>query len=226
MFTVSASPDRQRGRTRRAGIVAGALALGAVLATTPACTSAQLDGVSPSYLIIDALEAASGAEPTQFGGFLESDVVGSVEVEIDGDTVRVPTIYEDRARVALRVAMRDPGSVESPTSPSTANRITVNRYHVEFVRTDGRNVPGVDVPYPFDGAMTVTVDATGQSASLVLVRLQAKAEAPLQAMAGGGGALAISTIARVTFYGRDQAGRDVSAEGTISVNFADWADPE
>ena len=39
----------------------------------------------------------------------------------------------------------------------TNNFITVTRYHVEFRRTDGRNTPGVDVPYAFDGAGTVTV---------------------------------------------------------------------
>ena len=44
-------------------------------------------------------------------------------------------------------------------------------------------------------------------------------------MAGGGGAIAIMTIADVTFYGRDQAGNDVSVTGSITVNFADWADP-
>ena len=47
--------------------------------------------------------------------------------------------------------------------------------------------------------------------------------APLQALRFGGGALAISTIARVTFYGHDQTGREVSVTGNIEVNFADWA---
>ena len=36
----------------------------------------------------------------------------------------------------------------------------------------------------------------------------------------------ISTIADITFYGRDQVGNDVSITGSISVNFSDWADPE
>jgi hypothetical protein len=35
----------------------------------------------------------------------------------------------------------------------------------------------------------------------------------------------ISTIADVTFYGKDETGTDVSVTGSISVNFADWADP-
>ena len=41
-----------------------------------------------------------------------------------------------------------------------------------------------------------------------------------------GGGVVISTIADVTFFGRDQTGREVSVVGSISVNFADWADPD
>jgi hypothetical protein len=60
----------------------------------------------------------------------------------------------------------------------------------------------------------------------VLVRVQAKLEAPLAALSGLGGATVISTLAEVTFYGRDQTGREVAVTGTISVNFADWADED
>jgi hypothetical protein len=43
---------------------------------------------------------------------------------------------------------------------------------------------------------------------------------------GQSGAIAISTIAEVTFFGKDQTGRDATVSGSISINFADWADPE
>ena len=36
----------------------------------------------------------------------------------------------------------------------------------------------------------------------------------------------ISTIADVTFFGKDQTGRDVTVTGSMSINFADWADPQ
>ena len=42
---------------------------------------------------------------------------------------------------------------------------------------------------------------------------------------GLGGSVVISTLADVTFYGHDQAGRETSVTGQISVNFADWGDP-
>jgi hypothetical protein len=30
----------------------------------------------------------------------------------------------------------------------------------------------------------------------------------------------------VTFYGQDQTGREVTVTGTISVDFANWGDPD
>ena len=40
-----------------------------------------------------------------------------------------------------------------------------------------------------------------------------------------GGALALSVIADITFFGHDQTGAAVSADGSIGINFADFADP-
>jgi len=48
-------------------------------------------------------------------------------------------------------------------------------------------------------------------------------EPPLVALSAGG-AIAISTIAEVTFYGEDLAGNGFATSGSMSVNFADWAD--
>jgi len=38
-----------------------------------------------------------------------------------------------------------------------------------------------------------------------------------------GGAQVISTVARITFFGHDQAGHEVSVSGNIDVTFANWA---
>ena len=123
--------------------------------------------------------------------------------------------------------MKDPGSVDSPTMPSSTNLITVTRYHVRYVRSDGRNTPGRRRAVRVRRRADVhRAGVRARSASFTLVRVQAKLEAPLMALRGLGGAVAISTIAEVTFYGTDQAGREVSAVATISVNFADWADPK
>ncbi len=52
--------------------------------------------------------------------------------------------------------------------------------------------------------------------------MQAKSEAPLAALATN--FTTISTIAEVTFYGRDQTGREVTAVGNIGVHFSNWGD--
>jgi hypothetical protein len=179
------------------------------LAGAVSCGQQNTTGRSPSYLVIDSLKGASGAKPDTFASVVESDVLTNA------------TIFEDMGQVSLRMALKDIGL----TSPTTANSITVTRYHVEFKRTDGRNTPGVDVPYGFDGAATGTFDTSGGVLTFVLVRVQAKLEAPLKALRNGGSAIVISTIADITFYGADQNGNQVSVAGSISVNFADWGDP-
>jgi hypothetical protein len=201
---------------------AAILSLSALLFTS-GCGDAVLQGKGSSYLIVSVLQAASGAKPDAFGTFLQSDVVTNVETQAAGGTVRVPSIFEDLGEVSLRMAMKDPTSI---VSPSDTNTITIERYHVDYVRSDGRNTQGVDVPYSFDGAVTGSVGgSTAATLTFVIVRAQAKSEAPLAALRNNGGAQVISTLAQVTFYGHDQAGNAVSVTGTISINFADWGDP-
>jgi len=185
------------------------------------CAAAGRPGEASSYLIVESFVAASGARATTFGGTLGSDVQTLVNQSVNGVQMRVPTVYEDVGQVRFRLAMKNPS-----LAPSAASFITVSRYRVVFRRADGRNTPGVDVPFGFDGAMTVTVGAEPIAAAFTLVRIQAKSESPLLALIGGGGAMAISTLAEITFYGTDQAGREVVATANISVNFADWGDPE
>ena len=190
--------------------------LGAVLAlglSVSGCSETVRQGQSPAYLIINQIEASSGADDEEFSNLLESDVVTN------------GTIFEDAGRVTLGLGLKNIGSPGQPTSPTSNNYITVTRYRVAFRRTDGRNTPGVDVPYAFEGAGTITVTESGSSMIFALVRAQAKLESPLKSLVGLGGAVIISTIADVTFFGKDQTGNDVAATGSISVNFADWGDP-
>jgi hypothetical protein len=202
------------GRSGQLIAAAGTLA---VLFGSASCGNVSRTGRSPSFLVIDSLTAANGAIPGTFSGFLDSDVVTIVK--------GVPTIFDDPGKATLRMVLKDQGAPGVQTSPSNLNAVTVNRYHVQFVRADGRNTQGIDVPYAFDGAVTATVTAGSTDIGFELVRHQAKVEPPLKAMAGGGGNLFISTIAYVTFYGQDLAGNEVSVTGTISVNFADFGDP-
>jgi hypothetical protein len=189
------------------------------------CGQQNTEGRSPSYLIIDTLQGASGATPAAFGGTLDSDVVTNVKTTVGTQDVLAPTVYEDLGQVKLRMALKDAGNGMAVAAPTPVNAVTVTRYHVAFRRSDGRNTPGVDVPYGFDGAATGTIGADGGILTFALVRAQAKLEAPLMALRNGGGAIVLSTFAEITFYGQDQNGNTVSVTGSISVNFADWGDP-
>ena len=81
---------------------------------------------------------------------------------------------------AFSLALKDQGPVGNALSPSPTNAITITRYHVSYRRADGRNTPGVDVPYAFDGAVTVTISGTAATVvGFQLVRIEAKEEAPL-----------------------------------------------
>jgi hypothetical protein len=194
----------------RAAIVALAIA-------AASCGSVVRDGAGTSFLVVNVLEGASGARPSEFGGTLLSDVVTIVDDNA--------TLFNDLGRVSLSLGLKDPGSASSPNVPTQNQAITVDRYRVRFIRADGRNTPGVDVPYGFDGAFTLTVTG-GASTSIGfdLVKNSAKQEAPLAALART--PVLINTIAEVTFFGRDLTGREASAIGRISVTFGNFGDPQ
>lgn len=206
----------------RSRVVRFAVALAGLLMSASCASEFTRTGQSPSYLVIDAMSAASGADPGTFGNPLNSDVVTIVERSILGQNVRVPTVYNDIGRVSMHLALKN---LVAATSPSPINLVTLSRYHVNFRRADGRNTPGVDVPYGFDGAITATIGSGATTVAFELVRFQTKGEPPVSKLAGGGGSVIISTLAEITFYGHDQAGNEVSVVGTITVNFGDFADP-
>jgi len=197
----------------------------AVVVASAGCGHMATDSRSPVQLGIASLSAASGATPDEFGSTLASDVITNVKKTVDGQQVDVPTIFGDPGTAQFFLVLKDPGAnPSSPASPTPLNSVTVTRYRVVYRRTDGHNTPGVDVPYPFDAAVTVTIGADGASSGFQLVRNSAKLDAPLRALANNPDI--ISTIADVTFYGSDQAGNDVSATGSISVDFGNFGDPE
>ena len=197
----------------------------AVSAAIAGCGEFVRDGKSPARLVITSLRGASGADPEELGTVVHSDVVTLVTTGgVCTTTNPCPTTFSDPGLVELQLQLRDIGNPASPSSPSQLNAVTISRYHVEYRRSDGRNTPGVDVPYAFDGAATFTVPPTGSATGgFSLVRGVAKLEAPLTSLVGD--STLITTIAYVTFSGRDQAGNDVSVTGSIEITFANFGDP-
>ena len=186
------------------------------LAMAPACGVKTTTGTSTALLTIASLDGRPGAAGTE----------GAFSHTVPSDVLTHNTVFEDIGRVRLTLTLKDPGTLELPVRPSPLNAVTVDRYRVRYWRSDGRSVPGVDVPHPFDGAMTMTVGAEEATGSVVLVRAQAKLEPPLIGLRNFQAAVVVSTLAEVTFYGRDQTGHVATASGFVGINFADWADPE
>jgi hypothetical protein len=195
------------------------IGLAALLAASVSCGDVARDSRSPMYLSIDTLTAAR-SPGTTFTTFLLSDVI--VNVTSGGLCTPIapcPTVFNDVGQVTLRLVPKNITAL----APTTNNDVTITAYHVAYRRADGRNTQGVDVPYAFDGAVTVTVPISGTvTIGFEIVRHSAKEESPLAQLGQNSGI--ITTLADVTFYGKDRVGNDVSVMGTIQIDFGNFAD--
>ena len=193
--------------------------LAAFLVVTSSCGDVVREGRSSVFLVVDSLQAAQGNKPSAVVSNLTSDVLTNVTTPAPcSPTTPCPTVFNDFGQVVLRLSAKDVS-----VAPTTNNQVTISRYHVTYRRADGRNTAGVDVPFPFDGAVTGTVPASGTlSLGFELVRIVAKLEAPLVQLVSNPNY--ITAIADVAFYGRDQVGNDISAIGSIMVVFGNFGD--
>jgi hypothetical protein len=190
--------------------------------TASGCGSEMLrTGRSPMFLTVNEIVTTNGASEDE-GTNLLSDVQTIVERQVGGVTVRVPTIFNDSAVATLGVTAKNPSA---PTSE--INSVTITRYRISFRRIDGRNTPGVDVPFGWDGATSVTIPA-GSTGGIAfeIVRHSTKSEPPLRNLINNGGVQFIYTIAEITFFGRDQNGNEVTATGHVDIAFSDFGDPQ
>ena len=176
------------------------------------CNPLSDDTRSASMLIVENIMGTDMEENEV--NFLQSDVIFQEPDEVG-------TIIADSAVVSFRGQLLDPASL---TGPSHYNDITVTRYVVSYIRADGRNTEGVDVPYSFEGNMSVVVamDST-ESATFVIVREVAKLEPPLIGLQEWRDAGVINCTAKVDFYGQDQVGNTIKATGYLTIYFANYA---
>ena len=104
--------------------------------------------------------------------------------------------------------------------------MTFTRYRVSYIRADGRNTPGVDVPYGvrLRGHFHGGARRTPSTAGFDLVRNIGEVRGAARRLAANQDL--ITVIAQVTFYGKDHAGHDVSASGNIGITFGNFGDPD
>ena len=133
--------------------------------------------------------------------------------DVRGDTGQIINCQSD---VALTSILKNPQSPVVDTE-----KVVLQRYDVSYVRSDGRAVEGVDVPYRFSAPMTATLGPTDElTVAIDVVRQQAKLEPPLSSITG---LQIVEMTANVTFYGETVSRQSVSASGAASIRFADWA---
>jgi hypothetical protein len=200
------------------GVVASVAIVGAAGAS---CGPVVRQGRSPVMLQIDHLSAQRGGLSGPFTNPISSDVITNVTSPAPcTPTSPCPTVFSDPGQVVMRAVMKD---VTNPIGPTSNNDVTIFRYRVSYRRADGRNLPGIDVPFGFDGATTGTV-RVGAPTTLPfeLVRVVAKKESPLVNLVNS--ATVVTTLAEVTFYGRDQVGNDVSISGYMQIDFGNFGD--
>jgi hypothetical protein len=208
-----------RNATRLIGIAA-------LITASVSCGDVVRQGSSPVFLVIDSLQGSRGnVSPGQFATVLTSDVITDVTVPAASCGLPLPPcpiFFSDSGQVVLRAPLKDIGATTA-LAPTSNNEVTITRYHVEYTRADGRNTPGVDVPYGFDGAVTGTVPAGGAlTLPFELVRNVAKQESPLAQLRTASNI--ISSIAKVTFYGTDRVGNAIQVTGQISIDFGSFGD--
>jgi hypothetical protein len=152
------------------------------------------------------------------------------ENEEEGDVLfsDVVPVFNDNANLTFVVI---PKNANGPVL-GDFNDVFLERYEVRYIRSDGRNTEGVDVPYRFTGGMATLVPAgdTEAEAAIMVVRHQAKLEPPLRNLAfvgptvNGGGLGILTVIAEITVHGRTTSGKAVSATGRLTITFADFSD--
>jgi len=191
-----------------------AVSLIAVSFFLAACNPIENKTQSASLLVVESIMGSDidGID----ADFLQSDVV------LTNSVTGAQSWRADSANVTLSASMLDPDPL---FGTSQYNDIQVTRYVVTYIRSDGKNIQGLDVPYSFEGGLSVLV-RIGQLANVrfVIVREVAKQEAPLLSLYQAYQGDVLNVTARVDFYGHDLANKNVKATGFLPIYFANYAD--
>lgn len=176
------------------------------------CNPIENESKSSSLLIVENV-TGTDLEGNE-ANFLQSDVE-----KVDSATGQ-RYVTADIAKAKLKAVLLSPVSV---FGPSAYNDILVTRYVVSYTRTDGKNQPGVDVPYPFEGSLSalIKIDSTSEI-SFIIVREVSKLEPPLINLAQGRGEGVLTVTAKIDFYGQDMTKNKVKATGYLTIWFANY----
>lgn len=128
------------------------------------------------------------------------------------------------------VPLRLENHFKNPLVTNTGFRhdFTVERYEVQYYRSDGRNTEGVDVPFSITGNLAQEVQEESDAVlNLEVVRRQAKLEPPLRNLTGGlrGGEGIMTAFAVITLHARTTTGQTTNpVSARLQIDFADFGD--
>jgi hypothetical protein len=180
------------------------------------CVAKENDSTSASFLVLKSL---TGKDLSGTDG---STTVFS-DVSIDN------SIINDNGVASVTTLTYNPLEDSEEHDITFYMNVIVDQIDVEFMRTDGQNVEGVDVPYRFTQPMTMLVPVDGiVDIPFVLISHLAKLEAPLLALREvPSREFILKLVAKVTLHGKDLGGhRVVPVSGYLSVWCANFADAE
>ncbi len=179
-----------------------------VLLILSACNPIEDETRSASILVVERIQG--------------QDYEGNTADYLQSDVIKNNSVFADVATATLRASTLDPAPM---LGTSQYNDIVLTKYTVSYSRTDGKNTPGIDVPLPFEGTLSVLLRVgSSTGVSFVIVREVAKMEPPLIALAEGRAEGVLQVTARVDFYGHDLANRNVKATGYLPIYFANYVD--
>jgi hypothetical protein len=178
------------------------------------CVAKENDSTSSSFLVINSLTGNDlDGKPGSTTVFSDVSLAGS--------------IVNDSGVAATTTLTYNPLEDSEQHDITYYMNVIVDQIDVEFMRTDGRNVEGVDVPYRFTQPMNMLVPVDGNIAiPFILIRHVAKLEAPLLALREvPSQAFILQLVAKVTLHGKDLGGHRVApVSGYMSVWCANFAD--
>ncbi|MGB8953666.1 MAG: hypothetical protein WCC06_13510 [Candidatus Aminicenantales bacterium] len=202
----------KRNTIKHAFMITAVLAVSLFLA---ACNPLENTSRSNTLLIVEKIMGKDSQGNSV--NYLQSDVA------IYDVATQTYSVQADSAKATLSAKLIDP----TPTAlASQYNDLIINRYVVTFTRSDGKNAPGTDVPYSFEGSLSVLLEAggTAQDVSFIIVREAAKQEAPLVNLINAYPGDVLQVTAQIDFYGKDMTNHVVKATGYLTIFFANYAD--
>jgi len=175
------------------------------------CNALENATTSGSKLILISLTG------NDLAGQVGSTIIFSDVAEANGGTIN------DNAVAEVTAALLDPFQ----EAGTFYQAIFVDQIDVEYSRSDGRNIQGVDVPFAFSQKVSVTIEISGTAEiPFVIVQHNAKSESPLVNLFNGlGGVLKLE--AKITIHGKDLGEHRIQpVVGHISIYCANYADEE